>query len=90
VPEDGLTGFGLLDSSSIKRFSSVNLHLQSTSSKPFLKQHLLKVNLDRDIREIACTVSTDFPPSTSFFHPLPHKPFFKRHLLMPFKKQLVR
>jgi hypothetical protein len=25
--------------------------------------------------------STDFPPSTSFFHPLPHKPFFKRHLL---------
>jgi hypothetical protein len=25
--------------------------------------------------------STEFPPSTSFFHPLPHNPFFKRHLL---------
>jgi hypothetical protein len=30
--------------------------------------------------------STEFPPSTSFFHPLPHKPlphkpFYKRHLL---------
>jgi hypothetical protein len=24
---------------------------------------------------------TEFPPSTSFFQPLPHKPFFKRHLL---------
>jgi hypothetical protein len=25
--------------------------------------------------------STVFLPSTSFFHPLPHKPFFKQHLL---------
>jgi len=37
-----------------------------------------------DVVYLICDVghpSTEIPPSTCFFNPLPHKPFLKRHLL---------
>jgi hypothetical protein len=56
----------------------------------FQKEHLgvgcgyMYVGSCCNIVNLICDVghpSTEIPPSTSFFYPLPHKPFIKRHLL---------